>query len=64
MDSRISLQKSIQDVVKRIEETRKREERYRGFMTYVAVLLMSMCIIVIICTITDSEGIMGMPWRA
>ena len=48
MDSRISLQKSIQEVVKRIEETRKWEERYRGFMTYVAVLLMSMCIIVII----------------
>ena len=32
-------------------------------MTYVAVLLISMCIIVIIWTITDSEGIMGMPWR-
>ena len=47
MDSRISLQKSILEVIKRIEETHKWEERYRGFMTYVAVLLITMCIIVI-----------------
>ena len=33
-------------------------------MTYGAVLLISTCIIVIIWTITDSEGIMEMPWRA
>ena len=32
-------------------------------MTDVAVLLISMCIIVIMWTITDSEGIMGMLWR-
>ena len=64
MDSHISLQKSIQEVVKRIKGTRKWEECCWGFMTYVAVLLISMCIIMILQMITDSEGIMGMPWRA
>ena len=33
-------------------------------MTYVAVLLISTCIIVIIWMITDSECIMEMLWRA
>ena len=60
MDSRISLQKSIQEVIKKIKETRKWEESYWWFMIYVAVLLISMCIIVI-WTITNSDGIMGMP---
>ena len=52
MDSYISLQEDTGN--------RKEKECYWRFMTDVAVLLISMCIIVIIWTITDSEGILGM----
>jgi len=63
MDSRISLEKSRQEIVRTIEESRKWEKRYQRFMACVAVFLVGMLMIMITWMITESESIFGMPGR-